>query len=60
MEDRESQTEKILENYETQSEHVQLLKEVVNQKYGKDSAQSLIHKYLLEKKKFIRVLIIKC
>jgi len=36
MEDRENQTEKVLENYESQSEHVQLLKEVVNQKYGKD------------------------
>ena len=55
MEEREKQTKKIMEQYEAQVEHMQLLKEVINQKYGKDSAQSIIHKLILEKKKLARV-----
>ncbi|KAL6613066.1 hypothetical protein U3516DRAFT_663747 [Neocallimastix sp. 'constans'] len=43
-----------MEQYEAQVEHMQLLKEVINQKYGKDSAQSIIHKLILEKKKLAR------
>jgi len=52
VEERENRTKKIVEHYKTQVEHIQLLKEVVNQKYGKDSSQSIIHKFIIEKKKF--------
>ncbi|ORX60870.1 hypothetical protein BCR36DRAFT_2665 [Piromyces finnis] len=55
VEERETYTKKIVEHYESQNEHLQLLKEIINQKYGKDSAQSLIREYLNEKKQLMKI-----
>ncbi|KAG4105973.1 hypothetical protein H8356DRAFT_1269565 [Neocallimastix lanati (nom. inval.)] len=51
IEERENYTKKVADQYKSQVEHIELLKDVINQRSINESTQSIIHKFIQEKQK---------